>query len=376
MSDSALERELRAAAELAEAAARVEQDQDESGEVVDGYGELLADLKARVRATQFRAARAANTEVLRLYWSIGHDILDRQQHAGWGSKVVNRLAADLKREFPDQRGWSPSNLKNMRRVAEVWPTLDDFGQQPVGRLPWGHVILLLERLDTREERDWYAAVAAENGWTRGVLELQIRSGLRTALGAAPTNFTAALDSADSELAQQLVKDPYVFEHLALVKTLAERDVEQALMDRLQATMQELGRGMAFVGRQVRLSVPDDQTDAVSEFYVDLLFFHVEQLRYVVVELKVGDFEPAHLGQLGFYVAVVEDQYRRPEKHAPTVGILLCTGKAGPVVRYSLASTAAPVAVADYQGLPADARAALPSAEQLREALDLDEPEAT
>lgn len=219
MSDSALERELRAAAELAEAAARVERDQDEPGDGVDGYGELLADLKARVRATQFRAARAANSEVLRLYWSIGRDIRERQQSAGWGTKVIARLAADLRREFPDQRGWSPSNLKNMRRVAEVWPTLEEFGQQAVGRLPWGHVIVLLERLSTRDERDWYAAAAAEHGWTRGVLELQIRSGLRTALGAAPTNFTAALDSPDSELAQQMVKDPYVFEHLAWSRAL-------------------------------------------------------------------------------------------------------------------------------------------------------------
>ncbi len=334
-----------------------------------GYAELLAELKARVRATQFQAARAANTEVLRLYWSIGRDILDRQHTAGWGGKVVTRLATDLQREFPDQKGWSRSNLLYMRRAAEVWPTEPEFVQRPVGRLPWGHVATLLDRLDTRDERDWYAAAAAEHGWTRGVLELQIRSGLRAALGAAPTNFTAALDSADSELAQQMVKDPYVFEHLALVKSLAERDVEQALMDRLQATLLEFGRRMAFVGRQVRLTVPDDESEQVSEFYVDLLFFHVEQLRYVVVELKVGQFEPSHLGQLSTYVAIVDEQYRNHAIHAPTVGILLCTGKAGPVVRYSLASTAAPVAVADYLGLPDDARAALPSADELQAVVD-------
>jgi predicted nuclease of restriction endonuclease-like (RecB) superfamily len=332
---------------------------------LDGYGELLAELKARVRATQFRAARAANTEVLRLYWSIGHDILERQAAAGWGSKVVTRLAADLHREFPDQRGWSRSNLLYMRRAAETWPTEAEFVHHVGGRLPWRHVTVLLDRLESREERDWYAAAAAESGWTRGVLELQIRSGLRTAIGAAPTNFTTALDSPDSELAQQLVKDPYVFEHLGLVKSLAERDVEQALMDRLQDTMLQLGRGMAFIGRQVRLSVPDDHSDQVDEFYVDLLFFNVEQLRYVVVELKVGKFEPAHIGQLGTYVAIVDDQYRRPAIHAPTLGILLCTGKSGPTVRYSLASTTAPIAVADYYGLPADARAALPSVEELR-----------
>jgi predicted nuclease of restriction endonuclease-like (RecB) superfamily len=238
----------------------------------DGYGELLADLKARVRATQVRAARAANTEVLRLYWSIGRDILDRQSAAGWGSKIVTRLATDLSREFPDQRGWSASNLKNMRRIAEVWSTFDEFGQRAVGRLPWGHIVVLLERLTTRDERDWYAERAVENGWTRNVLEHHIKVNLRTALGAAPTNFTTALDSPDSELAQQLVKDPYVFEHLGLLERKAERDVEQALMDRLQDTMLELGRGMAFVGRQVRLTVPDDRSDHVDEFYVDLLFF--------------------------------------------------------------------------------------------------------
>ncbi|MFE9235251.1 PDDEXK nuclease domain-containing protein [Cellulosimicrobium funkei] len=334
-----------------------------------GYAELLAELKARVRATRFRAARAANTEVLRLYWSVGRDILDRQRDAGWGSRVIDRLSADLRREFPDQRGWSPSNLKNMRRIAEVWPTAEEFGQQAVGRLPWGHVVVLLERLESREARDWYAASAAEYGWSRAVLEHQIKADLRRAVGAAPTNFTEALEAPDSELAQQLVKDPYVFEHLGLVERLAERDVERALMDRLQDTMLELGRGMAFVGRQVRLTVPDDASDRVDEFYVDLLFFHVEQLRYVVVELKIGQFEPAHVGQLGTYVAIVDDQFRRPEIHAPTIGILLCTGKTGPTVRYALAGTRVPIAVADYQGLPEDARGVLPSAAELEAVIE-------
>ncbi|GAA4729913.1 hypothetical protein GCM10023216_21920 [Isoptericola chiayiensis] len=334
-----------------------------------GYAELLAELKVRVRETRFRAARAANTEVLRLYWSVGYDILERQRTAGWGSKVVTSLAGDLQREFLDQRGWSRSNLLYMRRAAETWPTEEEFVQQPVGRLPWGHVTVLLDRLKTREERDWYAERAVEDGWSRAVLEHQIKADLRGAIGAAPTNFTDALEAPDSELAQQLVKDPYVFEHLAMVERVAERDVEQALIDRLQDTMLELGRGMAFVGRQVRLSVPDDASDRVDEFYVDLLFFHVEQLRYVVVELKIGPFEPAHVGQLGTYIAIVDDQIRRPEIHAPTIGILLCTGKSGPTVRYALASTSAPVAVADYQGLPADARGVLPSAAELEAVIE-------
>ncbi|WP_454042815.1 PDDEXK nuclease domain-containing protein [Cellulosimicrobium sp. Marseille-Q8652] len=202
-----------------------------------------------------------------------------------------------------------------------------------------------------------------------MLDHHLKMNLRRALGAAPSNFAAALDRPDSELAQQLVKDPYVFEHLGLVERRAERDVEQALMDRLQDTMLELGHGLAFVGRQVRLTVPDDATDEVDEFYIDLRFFHVEQLRYVVVELKIGKFEPSHLRQLGAYVAIVDDQYRRAEIHAPTVGILLCTGKTGPTVRYALASTSAPVAVADYQGLPAEARGVLPSAAELEAVIE-------
>jgi predicted nuclease of restriction endonuclease-like (RecB) superfamily len=336
--------------------------------VPDGYGALLDQLKARVRATQFRAARAANTEVLRLYWSIGVDLVERREREAWGTGILERLASDLQREFPDQKGWSTRSLRYMRAMAEAWPD-ESIWQQAVAKLPWGHITVLLSRLTTREERDWYAARAAEEGWTRGILELQIRSRLRDALGAAPTNFTAALDSADSELAQQLVKDPYVFEHLAMVSDLNERDVEQALMDRLQDTLLEFGRGIAFVGRQVRLTVEDDSTGEGDDFWVDLLLFSYAQNRFIVVELKIGKFEPAHLGQLGTYVAIVDDQYRKPELHAPTVGILLCTSKSGSTVKYALAAAAAPLAVADYQGLPDDARAALPSAKELKAVIE-------
>lgn len=331
-----------------------------------GYGDLLARLKDRVRQTQFRAARAANTEVLRLYWSIGREILERQTVDGWGSKVVDRLAADLKGEFPEQRGWSRRNLLYMRKAAESWPSEDEFVQQAAAQLPWGHVMVLLDRLKTRAERDWYAARSAEEGWSRAVLEHKIKANLRAAIGAAPSNFDVVFDLTESDLAHQLVKDPYVFEHLAIVGTRRERDVEQALMDRLQDTLMEFGRGMALVGRQFRLPLRDGD-----EFIIDLLLFHVEQLRYVVVELKVGPSIPAHVGQLGAYVAAVDGELRRPQVHAPTIGILLSTGKGGAAVQYALASTAAPVAVADYQGLPADARAALPSARELRAVIDVE-----
>ena len=337
-----------------------------AGSVPEGYGELLDRLKGRVRAAQVRAARSANVEVLRLYWSVGHDIVERQGQDGWGSRVIDRLAADLRAEFPAQRGWSRRNLHYMRSLALAWPEESAFVPHAVAQLPWGHVRLLLDRLDSAAERDWYAASAAAHGWSREVLRHQVDSGLMQRSGAAPSNFAAVLPPADSELAQQLVRDPYVFDQLGLTERVAERDLEQALMDRLEKTLLEFGHGMAFVGRQVRFEVAGD------ELVVDLLLFHVEQLRYVVVELKIGRFEPGYVGQLGTYVALVDDRLRRPDRHAATVGILLCRGRNEAVVRYALGGAPAPLAVADYtyEALPAAERAALPTADDLAAALQL------
>ena len=330
-----------------------------------GYAQLLEALKERVRTTQVRAARAANTELLRLYHSIGRDILERQEHAGWGGKVIDRLAKDLRAAFPDQSGWSRSNLHYMRSFAAAWPVEDAFVPQAVGQLPWGHVRLLLDRLDTQPLRDYYAASAVQYGWSRNVLEHHVATGLHRREGEAVSNFAAQLPAADSDLAQQLTRDPYVFEHLALTRPAAEREVEQSLMDRLQETLTEFGHGMAFVGRQVHFTVDD------SEMIIDLLFFSVEQVRYVVIELKVGAFSPAYTGQLGAYVALVDERLRRPDRHAPTVGILLCTkAPREQAVRYALASTAAPMAVASYtyDRLPPEEQAALPDAATLAAAL--------
>ena len=224
---------------------------------------------------------------------------------------------------------------------------------------------LLDKLDTPQQRDWYAAAAGEHGWSRDVLVHQVETRLAERVGSAPSNFAAALPAPDSELAQQLVRDPYVFDHLALSEHVAERDLEQALMDRLERTLLAFGHGMAFVGRQVRFDVDGD------ELVLDLLLFSLEQLRYVVVELKIGRFDPAYVGQLGTYVAVVDDRLRRPDRHAPTVGILLCKGRNDTLVRYALAGTPAPLAVADYiyDSLPPQERSGLPTAAELAAALD-------
>ncbi len=231
------------------------------------------------------------------------------------------------------RGLSRSNLFYMRSLAAAWPQ-EAIVQQPVGRLPWGHVTVLLDKVTDPGERDFYAATAVEHGWSRNVLLHQIMNQLHTRAGAAPSNFSSSLPQADAELAQQLTRDPYVLDFLQLTAPVAERDLETALTDRLQAFLLELGHGFAFIGRQYRFTVDGD------EFAIDLLFFNWQQSRFVVVELKTGRFSPEHTGQLGFYVAWVDANLRRPE-HSPTIGILLCAGRNDHVVRYALAGSNTP-----------------------------------
>jgi predicted nuclease of restriction endonuclease-like (RecB) superfamily len=283
--------------------------------------------------------------------------VERQVEQRWGTGVVRRLAADLRGEFPDMTGLSFTNLKYMRTFAASWP--DPIGQQAVGQLPWGHVTVLLDKLHDRSTRDWYAERAVAEGWSRNVLVNQIMGRAHARAGSAPSNFAAALEPGESELAQQIAKDPYVFDFLRLTSTAAERQLEQGLMDQMVRTLQELGTGFAFVGRQIHFDVGGE------DFYLDLLFFHVEQLRYVVVELKAGKFIPEHAGKLQFYVALVDDRLRR-QTHAPTVGILICASRNDQTVRYALSRAGSPMAVSTYtyDALPPEEKVALPGPEDL------------
>jgi len=330
-------------------------------ELPPGYPELLDDLKRAVGEARWRAQRVVNAELLALYWRIGHTILDRQDAEGWGTRVIDRLSRDLRAAYPEMRGLSQRNLVYMRSFAAAFPTA--IAQQPVAQLPWGHVTVLLDKLQDQPQRDWYAAAAAEHGWSRNVLLNQIMNRLHERTGAAPSNFAAQLPAKDSELAQQLTRDPYVLDFLELTGPAAERDLETALVMRLQAFLLELGHGFAFVGRQYHFAVDGD------DFYIDLLFFNWAQSRFVVVELKVGRFEPEQTGQLGFYVAWVDANLRVADRHAPTIGILLCAGRNDNVVRYALAGSTAPLAVADYtyDALPPAARAAVPTEAELADA---------
>jgi predicted nuclease of restriction endonuclease-like (RecB) superfamily len=333
------------------------------------YADVLARLKEQVRSAQLRAQRVVNTELIQLYWSIGKELAQRQADEGWRSNTVMRLAEDLRSEFPAMRGFSRSNLFSMRAFAKAWPTFGDGVQQPVGLLPWGHIVALIDKLDDHDARDWYAAAAVERNWSRNMLTNQIANQTRERTGAAPTNFAGQLAAPDSDLAHEIAKDPYVFDFLDLTADAAERDLEQALMDRIVDTLRELGAGFAFVGRQYHLEVRDDNGD-VEDYYLDLLFFHTEQLRYVVVELKTGRFRPEYAGKLGFYTALVDDTLRR-SAHAPTIGILICGSRNEHTVRYSLGTTTSPMAVSGYtyESLPAAERAVLPPADRIAAALD-------
>ncbi|ARJ07625.1 hypothetical protein GCM10010988_40590 [Cnuibacter physcomitrellae] len=322
----------------------------------DSYGETLAILKQQVREARFAVQRQANTGMLRLYWRIGDTILARQRVERWGTGVLTRLATDLRNEFPSMKGFSLANLAYMRRFAESW-TEDAILQQPVGELPWSHIVSLLDKLDDPNLRDWYALRDLQHGWSRAVLTHQIATGLHDREGAAPSNFATALESADSELAQQITKDPYTLDFLAIDSDASERQLEDRLTARIMETLRELGRGFAFVGRQVHFDVEGD------DYYVDLLFFHVQQLRYVVIELKTTKFDPRDAGQLGFYVALVDDRLRDETLHRPTMGMLLVADKNETVVRYALAGTAQPVAVSRYELSASDA-AALPAEDTL------------
>ena len=328
------------------------------------YSAVLGRLKAQVRTAQARAQRVVNTELVILYWTIGSELLLQQGSPSWGSDVVGRLADDLRAEFPSMKGFSRSNLAYMRTFARDWPDRDAIFQQPAGKLPWTHITSLMDKLDDQETRDRYAAAAVENGWSRNALTNHIANKTLERTGAAPNNFADQLAPADSDLARQIAKDPYVFDFLDLTKEAAERDFEQALTDNIVETLRELGPGFTFAGRQVHFDIDGD------DFYIDLLFFHVEQMRYIVVELKTGKFKPEYAGQLGFYVAIVDDLLKR-DQHAPTIGILLCGSKSDRTVRYSLGKTSSPLAVASYtfDSLPADERAILPVAEKIAAALD-------
>lgn len=328
-----------------------------------GYADWLQELKTRIHTAQQRAALAVNRELVLLYWQIGRDILARQAEQGWGAKVIERLAHDLRVAFPEMKGFSPRNLKYMRAFAQAWPDAE-LVQAVLAQLPWYHQLALLDKLPDAESRRWYAAKALEHNWSRNVLVMQIETRLLERSGAAINNFEAHLPKPQSDLARETLKDPYRFDFLGLTNEAQERDVEQSLVKHVTEFLLELGAGFAFVGRQVLLDVGGD------EFFIDLLFYHLKLRCYVVIELKGGKFKPEHLGQLGFYLTAVDRQIKS-EHDNPTIGLLLCKSKNKVVAEYALGDKTQPMGIAEYkllEALPAELQTSLPSIEQIESEL--------
>ena len=323
------------------------------------YPALLAGIKKRIRTAQVRASVAVNRELISLYWGIGKEIIDRQESEGWGTKVIDHLAQDLQGAFPEMRGLSSRNLKYMRAFAESWPT-GPIVQQPVAQLPWGHNIRILDLVKDPKERLWYAKHAVKHGWSRNVLVLQIESKLHKRQGKAITNFKATLPASQSDLAQQLLKDPYNFDFLTISKNAREKELEGGLIEQIRKFLIELGVGFAFVGSQYPLEVGGE------DFRIDLLFYHLKLRAFVVIDLKMGPFKPEYAGKMNFYLSAVDDQLRHAEDR-PSIGLILCKEKNGIIAEYAVRDIAKPLGVSSFkllEKLPAKLKGTLPTIKEI------------
>jgi predicted nuclease of restriction endonuclease-like (RecB) superfamily len=330
-----------------------------SVELPSNYALLLATLRERIRSAQVRAALAVNRELVLLYWQIGREILAQQAAHGWGARVIERLSEDLRLAFPELKGFSPRNLKYMRAFAEAWPD-EQFVQEVLAQITWYHNIAVIEKLDRPVEREWYARKAIANGWSRNILVHQIESRLHQRIGEAQTNFAHTLPPAQSELAQQVLKDPYIFDFLGLGEEAQERDLERALIEHLRAFLLELGLGFAFIGSQYHLEVGGQ------DFYLDLLFYHFRLRCFVTIDLKVGEFQPEYAGKMNFYLSALDELLRGMDDQ-PSIGVILCRAKNRVIVEYALRDLSKPIGVSAYQltqALPESLKGSLPSIEDL------------
>ena len=296
-------------------------------EMSDTYLKFIEEVKAEIQKQRISVVLNANSGMICLYWNIGKAIMKKQEEEGWGAKVIDRMSKDLKDAFPEMSGFSPRNIKYMRKFAECWPDFE-IVQRVVAQIPWRSNISLLDKLADQKSRIWYAQKTIENGWSKAILDMQIESRLMARSGKSVNNFPEAFPPTDSDMVNQVFKDPYLLDFLGTDMPRREVEVERQLTEHIQSFLLELGQGFAFVGRQVHLEVGGD------DFYIDLLFYHLKLRCYVVIELKACDFEPGFISQLNMYQNVVNDILRHPDDK-PTIGLLLVKGKNETVVKYSL-----------------------------------------
>jgi len=331
----------------------------------DNYRGFIKDIKERIAKGRLDAVRAANTQMILLYWEIGQAILQRQQTEGWGSKVIDRMSYDLKSEFPSLEGFSPRNLKYMRKFAEAWPSLE-IVQRTVALLPWRSNITLLDKLKDPELRMWYAQQTIAQGFGKDMLVFQIESELHKRMGASVQNFEVSLPPLESDIAQQSFKDPYIFDFIGATAPRLEHELEQKLMDHIQKFLLELGQGFAFVGRQVHLELGGE------DYFLDLLFYHLKLRCYVVIELKAGKFDAGYISKLNMYLNVVNDVLKSPEDK-PTIGLLLVKNKNKLIVEYALQGFTNPIGVANWENqikpsIPENIQSSLPTIEEIENEL--------
>jgi predicted nuclease of restriction endonuclease-like (RecB) superfamily len=327
---------------------------------VENYTQFLENIKKDIQQSQLRAALAVNRELLLLYWRIGKELTEKIDREGWGSKTIATLATDLARSFPNLSGFSARNLVYMRKFAETYP--DPNYAAAAAQIPWGHNMVIMDKVENDEKRVWYVHKCLENGWSRSVLTLWIESDLYGRQGKAITNFKITLPEIHSDLAQQTLKDPYNFSFLTITEKAKEQEIEQGLIDHIQHFLVELGKGFAYLGRQYHLEVSN------KDFYIDLLFYHIDLRCFVVVELKAGEFEPKDAGQLNFYLTVIDKTLKKKEDN-PTIGILLVKTKDNLIAEYALQDIKKPMGIAGYtteliSSLPKEFTSSLPTVEEL------------
>lgn len=337
-----------------------------TSEMPESYREFIHSLKQSIREQRLAVVIRANVAMTCLYWKIGHSILEKQLEEGWGARVIDRISKDLQDAFPEMKGFSARNLKYMRKFAENWPDFE-FVQRVVAQIPWRSNILLLEKVKEPEIRTLYVQKCFEYGWSSTILSLQIDNHSIERMGKSVNNFSISLPPTESDMANHIFKDPYLFDFLGTDIPRREFELEAKLTEHIRDFLLELGQGFAFVGRQVHLEVGGD------DFYIDLLFYHLVLRCYVVVELKACKFDPGFISQLNMYQNIVNEVLRHPDDK-PTIGLLLVREKNKTVVEYSLAGYQNPIGVADWNEkltneLPDALKSSLPTVEEIERELE-------
>ncbi len=348
------------------------------------YKQWLVALKAKVRSAQLKAAVKVNIEILKFYWELGSEIVEKQKYSSWGDGFLKQLSKDLTAEFPDIKGFSYRNIRAIKQWHLFWnqdntnwqqavANLDEFSKQavsqmeesPIFQIPWGHNLVIISKTSSTEEAQFYVQRTVENGWSRNVLVHQIESDLFNRCGKAISNFNQTLPDAQSDLAQQTLKDPYNFDFLVIREKYDEKELENALIKNITNFLLELGEGFSYVGKQYKLTIDNE------DFYIDLLFYNIKLHAYVVIELKTGKFKPEYTGKLNFYISAVDDLLKGKDDN-PTIGLLICKEKKKTIVEYALRDISKPMGISEYQFtklLPDEYKSTLPTIEEIEREIE-------